>query len=282
MSCAGSCAAPCGTRICWGRRTRSCTGWFPTLIRQMGDHYPELARGKSLIEETLRPRNRVSSQTLERGSAPSGRSVGSCPKVPTCRVTQAFKLYDTFGFPLDLTQDALREQGRAVDIDGFDSAMAEQKTKARAAWVGSGEADDASQLVRNRRNLGCNRISGLRNRNRRRPGHGDRRWRSAGSASGPRTAWIVVNQTPFYGEAGGQVGDKGFMVRSTTDTCGTISDTQRFAGGAVFAHETRLEEGTHFGRRFRAPEVDHARRAEHPGQPFRDAPAARGAAPGPW
>jgi alanyl-tRNA synthetase len=111
----------------------------PALVRQMGAAYPELSQAAALIEETLRSEETKFKQTLDRGlrlldddwRAAEGRR---------CRGAAAFKLYDTYGFPLDLTQDALREKGRTVDVAGFDAAMAEQKAKARAAWSGSGEA----------------------------------------------------------------------------------------------------------------------------------------------
>ncbi|NBO21696.1 MAG: alanine--tRNA ligase, partial [Rhodobacteraceae bacterium] len=115
----------------------------PALVRQMGAAYPELTRAQSLIEETLRLEETKFRQTLDRGLKLLDDELTRLPDGAALPGAAAFKLYDTYGFPLDLTQDALREQGRAVDVAGFDAAMAEQKAKARAAWSGSGEAKDA-------------------------------------------------------------------------------------------------------------------------------------------
>src|SRR5690554_3109211 len=116
----------------------------PVLVRQMGAAYPELTRAQPLIEETLRLEETRFKQTLERGLRLLDDELAALPEEAALPGAAAFKLYDTFGFPLDLTQDALREKGRSVDTDGFDAAMAEQKAKARAAWSGSGEAADAT------------------------------------------------------------------------------------------------------------------------------------------
>jgi alanyl-tRNA synthetase len=117
----------------------------PTLVRAMGGHYTELQRAQPLIAETLKLEETRFRQTLERGPPKLlDAELGKLPEGAPLPGEAAFKLYDTFGFPLDLTQDALREKGRTVDIAGFDGAMAEQKAKARAAWAGSGEAADAT------------------------------------------------------------------------------------------------------------------------------------------
>ena len=112
----------------------------PTLVRQMGAAYPELGQAQSLITETLQAEETRFKQTLDRGLKLLEDEVAGLDEGVDLPGTAAFKLYDTYGFPLDLTQDALREQGRGVDTDGFDAAMAEQKAKARAAWSGSGQA----------------------------------------------------------------------------------------------------------------------------------------------
>ncbi|HIC64388.1 MAG TPA: alanine--tRNA ligase, partial [Paracoccus sp.] len=116
----------------------------PALVGQMGTAYPELTRAQPLIEETLRSEETRFRQTLDRGLRLLDEEVAKLPEGANLPGEAAFKLYDTYGFPLDLTQDALREKGRAVDISGFDAAMAEQKAKARAAWAGSGETKDAA------------------------------------------------------------------------------------------------------------------------------------------
>ena len=116
----------------------------PALVRQMGAAYPELTRGQAMIEETLRLEETRFRQTLERGLHLLGDELARLPEGVALPGAAAFKLYDTYGFPLDLTQDALREQGRTVDTAGFDAAMADQKAKARASWSGSGETSDAA------------------------------------------------------------------------------------------------------------------------------------------
>ncbi len=115
----------------------------PALVGQMGAAYPELSRAQGLIEETLRAEETRFKTTLDRGLRLLDDELAKLPDGAALPGAAAFKLYDTFGFPLDLTQDALREKGRAVDTAGFDAAMAEQKTKARASWAGTGEAKDA-------------------------------------------------------------------------------------------------------------------------------------------
>ena len=114
----------------------------PALVGQMGAAFPELTRAQPLIEETLRGEETRFKATLERGLRILDDELGRLPDGAPLPGGAAFRLYDTFGFPLDLTQDALRERSRAVDVAGFEAAMAEQKAKARAAWAGSGEAAD--------------------------------------------------------------------------------------------------------------------------------------------
>ena len=110
----------------------------PTLVRQMGAAYPELPRAEPLIVETMRLEENRFKAMLERGLGLLSEETARLGEGGALPGAVAFKLYDTFGFPLDLTQDALREQGRTVDVAGFDAAMQEQRTRARAAWAGSG------------------------------------------------------------------------------------------------------------------------------------------------
>ena len=114
----------------------------PALVTQMGRAFPELPRAQLLIEETLRLEETRFKTTLDRGLHLLDDELERLPGDATLPGETAFRLYDTYGFPLDLTQDALREKGRSVDVAGFEAAMAEQKRKARAAWAGSGEAVD--------------------------------------------------------------------------------------------------------------------------------------------
>ncbi len=234
----------------------------PELIRQMGDHYPELQRGKALIEETLKAEETRFKATLDRGLMLLDEAVGGLDEGRPLPGETAFKLYDTYGFPLDLTQDALREKGIEVDTAGFDSAMAEQKAKARAAWSGSGEAKDAEVWFELAEKHGATEFLGYETEK----AEGQvlaivEDGALKGEVGEGHSAWIVTNQTPFYGEAGGQVGDSGW-IRSIEDheIHGSVSDTQKFAGGKVYAHHFTAEAGT---LRVGAPvrlEVDHLRR----------------------
>jgi alanyl-tRNA synthetase len=232
------------------------------LVRQMGDHYPELGRGKALIEETLRAEETRFKATLDRGLSLLDEAVAELDEGAALPGETAFKLYDTYGFPLDLTQDALREKGLGVDLPGFDTAMNAQKAMARAAWAGSGEAKDAEVWFEIAEQHGATEFLGYETEK----AEGqilaivDDGRKIAGLEQG-KAAWVVTNQTPFYGESGGQVGDTGWL-RSIEDhdIHGSVSDTQRFAGGRVFAHRVTLEAGAlKAGAPIRL-EVDHTRR----------------------
>jgi alanyl-tRNA synthetase len=234
----------------------------PALVTEMGAAYPELQRGKALIEETLRAEETRFKATLERGLSLLDEATGGMGEGGTLPGGTAFKLYDTYGFPLDLTQDALRERGMTVDLPGFDAAMAEQKAKARAAWSGSGEAKDAEVWFEIAEKHGATEFLGYETEK----AEGQilaivRDGALADSVSGGEEAWVVTNQTPFYGEAGGQVGDAGY-IRSIEDhdIHGQVADTQRFAGGRVWAHRVTPDQGTlKVGTPVRL-EVDHTRR----------------------
>ncbi len=234
----------------------------PALISEMGGAYPELGRGKALIEETLRAEESRFKATLERGLSLLDEATVGLDEGGELPGETAFRLYDTFGFPLDLTQDALRERGLSVDTDGFDAAMAEQKAKARAAWSGSGEAKDAEVWFELAEEFGATEFLGYETEK----AEGQvlaivKDGTATDAVSGGEEVWIVTNQTPFYGEAGGQVGDTGWL-RSIEDhdTHGVIADTQRFAGGRIFAHRFTPDQGRiKVGEPVRL-EVDHARR----------------------
>ena len=234
----------------------------PELVRQMGQAYPELGRAQALIEETLKAEETRFRQTLDRGLSLLDEALAALPDGADLPGDQAFRLYDTYGFPLDLTQDALREKGRGVDVAGFDAAMAEQKAKARAAWAGSGEAADAGHWFDIAEAGGATEFLGYDTET----AEGQitaivRDGAPVDRLEGPGTAWLVVNQTPFYGEAGGQVGDTGYVTKlENRDIVGTVADTKRFGGGAVFGHETRLEQGSLAVGDAVHLTVDHARR----------------------
>jgi alanyl-tRNA synthetase len=230
----------------------------PALVRQMGGAYPELTRAQALIEETLRLEETRFKQTLERGLRLLDDELSGLPEDAALPGAAAFKLYDTFGFPLDLTQDALREKGRSVDTAGFEAAMAEQKAKARAAWSGSGEAADATIWFDIAEAHGATDFLGYDTE----VAEGQvlalvRDGAEIATAKAGETVQIVMNQTPFYAESGGQVGDTGYLRGHGLVV--RITDTRKSAG--VFIHFGEVIEGEITKGSHGALEVDHARRA---------------------
>ena len=230
----------------------------PALVRQMGAAYPELSRAQALIEETLKLEETKFKQTLDRGLRLLDDELSRLPEGADLPGGAAFKLYDTYGFPLDLTQDALREQGRAVDVAGFDAAMAEQKAKARAAWSGSGEAKDAKIWFELAEDRGTTEFLGYETET----AEGVvlalvRDGAEIGSAATGEAVQVVVNQTPFYAESGGQVGDTG-LIRTDTGMI-EVTDTKKAAG--VFIHIGRVAEGSVAKGQPAKLEVGHGRRS---------------------
>ncbi|SDJ38003.1 alanine--tRNA ligase [Salipiger marinus] len=235
----------------------------PSLVRQMGAAYPELVRAQPLIEETLRLEETRFKQTLDRGLKLLDDELSTLPEAARLPGEAAFKLYDTYGFPLDLTQDALRERGREVDTDGFNSAMAEQKAKARAAWSGTGESADLAIWFDLAETHGGTDFLGYDTET----AEGQmlalvRDGAVVDTLTAGETGWIVLNQTPFYGESGGQVGDTGWLRRlDDEDDQAEVTDTQKMAGGRITAHQVTVRSGTFRRSEAVALEVDHARRA---------------------
>jgi len=230
----------------------------PALVRQMGGAYPELARAQSLIEETLRLEETKFKQTLDRGLKLLDDELSGLPDGGALPGAAAFKLYDTYGFPLDLTQDALREKGREVDVQGFDAAMSEQKAKARAAWAGTGAAGDAKIWFEIAEEHGVSEFLGYDTET----AEGVitalvRDGAAVGQAGIGETVQIVVNQTPFYAESGGQVGDSG-IIRTDTGTA-EVTDVKKAAG--VFIHIAKITEGTVIKGQPAKLEVSHKRRS---------------------
>jgi len=229
------------------------------LVREMGQAYPELGRAESLIKETLRLEETRFRKTLERGLALLDEQSATLKKGDMFDGDVAFTLYDTYGFPLDLTQDALKSRGISVDQASFQDAMARQKAKARAAWAGSGEAATESVWFELREKLGATEFLGY----------------DTEIAEGAVTALVkdgvevdslkagesgavVLNQTPFYGESGGQVGDTG--VLSGDGIKFRVTDTQKKAGD-LFVHIGTVEQGTlKLGSALQL-DVDHTRRS---------------------
>jgi alanyl-tRNA synthetase len=228
------------------------------LVRQMGGAYPELTRAQALIEETLRLEETKFKQTLDRGLKLLDEELGRLPDGAELPGGAAFKLYDTYGFPLDLTQDALREKGRAVDVAGFEAAMDEQRAKARASWAGTGETKDAKIWFELAEAHGVTEFLGYETETAEgqilalvRDGVG------IGAAEAGSSVQIVVNQTPFYGESGGQVGDAGW-VRTATGLA-HVTDTKKAAG--VFIHVAEVVEGSIQKGQPAKLEVEHKRRS---------------------
>jgi len=230
----------------------------PELVRQMGQAYPELTRAAETVTETLRLEETRFGETLERGLKLLDAEVAKLPEGRDLSGEVAFKLYDTFGFPLDLTQDALRERGLGVDLPGFNAAMDEQKKRARAAWSGSGEAADAPIWFDLAEEHGVTEFLGYDTETA--EAHVlavVKDGKAVDSAAASETVQIVVNQTPFYGEAGGQVGDTGSV--SGEGLRATITDTRKTAG--VFIHFATIDEGNVTKGDAVRLDVDHKRRA---------------------
>ena len=230
----------------------------PALVRQMGTAYPELNRAQALIAETLHSEETRFRQTLDRGLRLLDDELAKLPEGTDLPGASAFKLYDTYGFPLDLTQDALREKGRAVEIAGFDAAMAEQKAKARAAWAGSGEAADASIWYDLAERNGTTEFLGYDTE------EAEGQILSlvidgaeAAEAAEGASVSIIVNQSPFYAESGGQVGDTG-LIRTETGAA-RVTDTKKVAG--VFIHMAEVTEGQIQRGQGATLSVDHDRRS---------------------
>ncbi len=231
----------------------------PALTREMGQAYPELGRAQALIEETLKLEETRFRAMLTRGLALLEEKSGALKKGDMFDGDTAFTLYDTYGFPLDLTQDALRARGISVDLASFEDAMERQREKARASWAGSGEAAQETVWFALRERVGPTEFLGY----------------DTESAEGVVTALVkdgkevaelkkgdsgtaIVNQTPFYGESGGQVGDRGEMRREGVRA--RVTDTQKRAGD-LFAHAVTVEEGALKVGDPLLLEVDHDRRA---------------------
>ncbi|QCO14365.1 alanine--tRNA ligase [Azospirillum brasilense] len=215
----------------------------PALIQQMGDAYPELNRARALIVETLKLEETRFKQTLERGLRLLEDEVGRLGEGQPLPGDVAFKLYDTYGFPLDLTQDVLRTQGRPVDESGFKAAMDEQRRKARESWAGSGEATTEKLWYELKDELGATEFFGYDTE----VAEGKVTAIVKGDARVEQAAvgdevMVIVNQTPFYGESGGQVGDAG-VIFSAEGTEVAVSDTQKKLG-AVWAHVGTVTKGT--------------------------------------
>jgi alanyl-tRNA synthetase len=231
----------------------------PALVREMGVAYPELPRAEALITETLKLEETRFRRTLERGLAILDEASKSLKKGDMFDGVTAFTLYDTYGFPLDLTQDALRPRGIGVDLAAFTDAMDRQREKARASWAGSGEAKDEAVWFALREKLGGTEFLGYETE--RAEGVVAALVRDGAEVAALKkgeSGAVVLNQTPFYGESGGQVGDTGVMKADGVRF--RVTDTQKHAGD-VFVHIGTVEEGMLQVGAALALDVDHTRRS---------------------
>ena len=231
----------------------------PVLVREMGQAYPELQRADALITETLRLEETRFRRTLERGLLILDEASKTLKKGDMFDGVTAFTLYDTYGFPLDLTQDALRPRGISVDIASFTDAMERQRQTARASWAGSGEAADETVWFTVREKAGPTEFLGYDTESAEGIVSALVRDGKEVTTLGPGEAGsIVLNQTPFYGESGGQVGDTGTMTAEGLRF--RVTDTQKKVGD-VFVHTGVLEEGTLALGAALVLTVDHGRRS---------------------
>ncbi|MGU3314292.1 alanine--tRNA ligase [Sphingomonas sp. M6A6_1c] len=233
----------------------------PALVAEMGAAYPELVRAQPLIEATLRQEETQFRKTLDKGLKLLDEATADMAEGATLAGETAFRLNDTFGFPYDLTEDALRERGLTVDRAGFDAAMAEQKRAARAAWKGSGakasddlwfdiaEETGSTEFIGYGADVGEGEVVAL-----------VRDGARVDQAAAGDTVAVIVNQTPFYGESGGQVGDTG-TIATDGGLRAAVTETSKQLG-RVFVHHAKVESGSiKVGDAVRL-QIDVARRAQ--------------------
>ncbi len=215
----------------------------PALLRQMGDTYPELLRAQDLITETLRLEETRFQQTLDKGLGLLAESTKTLKAGAQLPGEIAFKLYDTYGFPYDLTEDALRARDIGIDRAGFDAAMEDQKAKARKAWKGSGDTATEALWFDVRDRVGATDFLGYETES----AEGEivelvKDGACVKSLKSGQEGQIILNQTPFYGESGGQVGDTG-VIRGPKGAVFDVHDTQKKLGD-LFLHFGKVVKGT--------------------------------------
>jgi alanyl-tRNA synthetase len=232
----------------------------PALIQQMGETYPELVRGQALITETLKLEETRFRKTLEKGLGLLSDASAELKKGDVFAGDTAFKLYDTYGFPVDLTQDALKPRGISVDMDAFDSAMQKQKEEARKAWKGSGEAATEGVWFEIKDEVGASDFLGYETET----AEGQVRaivkgGKPAKGLKAGEEGALVLNQTPFYGESGGQIGDQG-VIKGPKGALFRVTDTQKKLGDLI-VHVGTVEKGSFKPDDAVELVVDHARRS---------------------
>ncbi|MBT8428215.1 MAG: alanine--tRNA ligase, partial [Erythrobacter sp.] len=215
----------------------------PELVSEMGAAYPELVRGQALIQEVLEREETQFRRTLDKGLKLLDEATGDMGEGGTLDGETAFKLYDTYGFPYDLTEDALRNRGIGVDKNGFDAAMAQQKAAARAAWKGSGEAASEEVWFDIAEREGSTEFTGYTSDT----GEAEvvalvKDGKEVDSASAGDDVIVLINQTPFYGESGGQTGDAGRIW--TPEGLEIAVSTTNKPLGRLHTHVAKIEKGS--------------------------------------
>jgi alanyl-tRNA synthetase len=232
---------------------------LPVLVREMGQAFPELVRGQALISETLKIEEIRFRQTLARGLSLLDEATGALKAGDTLAGDVAFKLYDTYGFPLDLTEDALKARNIRVDANQFKAAMARQKAEARKAWTGSGEAATDKLWFDLLDELGATEFLGYETET----AEGQvvallKGGKPVKQLKKGEEGIVIVNQTPFYGESGGQTGDHG-VILGPNGVHFDVEDTQKKLG-KILAHSGVLQKGPLKTGDAVELRVDHARR----------------------
>ncbi|MCM2343969.1 MAG: alanine--tRNA ligase [Alphaproteobacteria bacterium] len=216
---------------------------FPTLMASMGEAYPELIRAQSLITETLKNEETRFKKTLDRGLKMLDEETAKLSSGKKLSGDIAFKLYDTYGFPVDLTSDALRTKGLEVDMVGFEAAMEQQKATARKSWSGSGDTGTSKIWFELFDKHGPTEFLGYASTS----AEGKvlalvKDGKEVSSLKNGEDGYIIVNQTPFYAESGGQVGDSGVMITAQGDSF-TVTDTKKQTG-KLWVHVGKVSKGT--------------------------------------
>ncbi|WP_313003058.1 alanine--tRNA ligase [Brevundimonas sp.] len=212
----------------------------PTLVQEMGEAYPELGRAQAFIEDTLKQEEIRFRTTLGRGMNLFDQATSDFKAGDMLDGQTAFTLYDTYGFPLDLTQDEARRRGFSVNVDGFESAMEEQRARSREHWTGSGQTASAGAWLALRDQHGVTQFTGYESET----GEGQvvailKDGAAVDAAEAGDVVEVVLNQTPFYGEGGGQAGDKGGFVWANGE--GRVLDTKKHAD--LFVHTVQVAQG---------------------------------------
>ena len=232
----------------------------PALIAEMGDAYPELREAQTLIQDTMLLEETRFRETLSRGLKLLEEASASLKPGDVLPGEVAFKLYDTYGFPFDLTEDVLRARGISVDKAGFDAAMEEQRARARQAWAGSGEEKEEAVWFALADEVGASEFLGYETEEAEATLQAIvRGGERVDELEAGEEAALVFNQTPFYPESGGQVGDQG-VIRTRSGALFRVTDTQKRAG-TVIAHLGVLEKGALEVGEEAHLEVDHELRA---------------------